>query len=170
MNCIQFAQLISFLKCGLLEQLTTSNFSLILPKETTTLTLLTGIRTVSYPLNVKWIPLKVTVYCLIVFFLETVAEEAQKKKQQQQQKLSTCSPINADRKKNFKVSVCNKHHEQKYKDFKVQNYKKQNSSNNNNIINGLVSKKLTYLASINCIFYWKLRFLSFFIPRQVAVL
>lgn len=80
MNCIQFAQLISFLKCGLLEQLTTSNFSLILPKETTTLTLLTGICTVSYPLNVKWIPLKVTVYCLIVFFLETVAEEAQKKK------------------------------------------------------------------------------------------
>lgn len=91
-----------------------------------------------------------------------------KKKQQQQQKLSTCSPINADRKKNFKVSVCNKHHEQKYKDFKVQNYKKQNSSNNNNIINGLVSKKLTYLASINCKFYWKLRFLSFFIPQQVA--
>lgn len=98
MNCIQFAQLISFLKCGLLDQLNTSNFSLILPKETTTITLLTGIRTVSYPLNVKCIPLKVTVYCLIVFFLENFAEEAQKK-QQQQQKLSTSSPNNADRKK-----------------------------------------------------------------------
>lgn len=95
-------------------------------------------------------------YCLIVFFLETFAEEAQKKT-----KLWTCSPNNADRKKKFKVSVCNKHHEQQYKDFKVQNYKKQNNSNNNNIINGLVSKKLTYLASINCKFYWKLRFLSF---------
>lgn len=110
-------------------------------------------------------------YCLIVFFLETVAEEAQKKKSNNNNKnYQLVHQLMLTEKKKFKVSVCNKHHEQKYKDFKVQNYKKQNSSNNNNIINGLVSKKLTYLASINCKFYWKLRFLSFFIPRQVAVL